>query len=99
MGRLVHCQETCSHVEDFKESVATVFRHAIWRGYPNQMEAKVRSRFLFQRWYSTDIRVKELRVFGYPRSGRSFSRPKAVPHPSPENQRHHCRVQLEGVAF
>ena len=25
MGRLVHCLETCSHVKDFKESIANVF--------------------------------------------------------------------------
>ena len=30
MGRLVHCQETCSHMKDFKESVITVFRNALW---------------------------------------------------------------------
>ena len=63
MGRLVHCQETCSHMEDFKESVATVFRNAIWRGYPKQMIEKVWRRFLFQRWHAVDIRVKELRVW------------------------------------
>ena len=33
MGRLVHAQETCSHMCDFKDSVALVFRHALWRGY------------------------------------------------------------------
>ena len=63
MARLVHCQETCSHMEDFKESVATVFRNAIWRGYPKQMIKKVWRRFLFQRWHAVDIRVKELRVW------------------------------------
>ena len=63
MGRLVHCQETCSHMKDFKESVATVFRHALWRGYPRRLVQSVWSRFLFLRWHSTDIRVKELRVW------------------------------------
>jgi hypothetical protein len=63
MGRLVHCQETCSHMEDFKESVATVFRNAVWRGYPKQMVEKVWRRFLFQRWHAVDIRVKELRCW------------------------------------
>eukprot|EP00906_Rhabdomonas_costata_P014231 RCo020484 len=48
MGRLVHCQETCSHMEDFKESVATVFRNAIWRGYPKQMVEKVWRRHLWK---------------------------------------------------
>ena len=63
MGRLVHCQETCSHMEDFKDSVATVFRNAIWRGYPKQMVEKVWRRFLFLRWHAVDIRVKELRIW------------------------------------
>ena len=63
MGRLVHCQETCSHMKDFKESVGTVFRHALWRGYPRRLVQSVWSRFLFLRWHSTDIRVKELRVW------------------------------------
>ena len=63
MGRLVHCQETCSHMKDFKESVANVFRNAMWRGYPRRLVQSVWSRFLFQRWHSTDIRVKELRVW------------------------------------
>ena len=40
MGRLVHCHGTCNHMEDFKESVATAFRNAIWRGYPKQMIEK-----------------------------------------------------------
>ena len=63
MGRLVHCQETCSHMKDFKESVGTVFRNALWRGYSRRLVQSVWSRFLFQRWHSTDIRVKELRVW------------------------------------
>ena len=63
MGRLVHCQETCTHMKDFKESVATVLRHAMWRGYARRLVQSVWSRFLFQRWHSTDVRVKELRVW------------------------------------
>ena len=63
MGRLVHCQETCSHMKDFKESVGTVFRNALWRGYSRRLVQSVWSRFLFQRWHATDIRVKELRVW------------------------------------
>ena len=63
MGRLVHCQETCSHMKDFKESVGMVFRTALWRGYSRRLVQSVWSRFLFQRWHSTDIRVKELRVW------------------------------------
>ena len=63
MGRLVHCQEACSHMKDFKESVSTVFRNAQWRGYSRRLVQSVWSRFLFQRWHSTDIRVKELRVW------------------------------------
>ena len=63
MGRLVHCQETCSHMKDFKESVGSVFRNAMWRGYPRRLVQSVWSRFLFQRWHSVDIRVKELRVW------------------------------------
>jgi hypothetical protein len=63
MGRLVNAQETCSHMKDFKESVANIFRHSMWRGYPRRLVQSVWSRFLFQRWCSTDIRVKELRVW------------------------------------
>ena len=63
MGRLVHCQETCSHMKDLKESVGMVFRNALWRGYSRRLVQSVWSRFLFQRWHSTDIRVKELRVW------------------------------------
>ena len=63
MGRLVHCQETCSHMKDFKESVGSIFRNAMWRGYPRRLVQSVWSRFLFQRWHSVDIRVKELRVW------------------------------------
>jgi hypothetical protein len=63
MGRLVHCQETCTHMKDFKESVATVLRHAMWRGYARRLVQSVWSRFLFQRWHSTDVRIKELRVW------------------------------------
>ena len=66
MGRLVNCQETCSHMQDFKESVGNVFRHALWRGYPRRLVQSVWSRFLFQRWHSTDIRTKELPVW-FPR--------------------------------
>ena len=60
MGRLVHCQETCSHMKHFKESVATVFRTSMWRGCPMRLVQSGWSRFLLQRWHSTDIRVKEL---------------------------------------
>jgi len=63
MGRLVNCQEVCSHMKDFKESAGMVFRNAMWRGYPRRMVQSVWSRFLFQRWHSVDIRVKELRVW------------------------------------
>ena len=63
MGRLVHCQETCSHMKDFKEYAANSFRHAMWRGYPRRLVQSVWSRFLFQRWCSTDIRGKELRLW------------------------------------
>ena len=63
MGRLVNASETCSHMNDFKESVANVFRHALWRGYPRRLVQSVWSRFLFTRWHSTDLRVKELRVW------------------------------------
>ena len=50
-------------MKDFKESVATVLRHAMWRGYARRLVQSVWSRFLFQRWHSTDVRVKELRVW------------------------------------
>ena len=60
MGRLVHCQETCSHMKDFKESVGNIFDRCMQTGYPRRLVQSVWSRFLIQRWHSTDIRVKEL---------------------------------------
>ena len=63
MGRLVHCQETCSHMKDFKESVGNVLDRCMQRGYPRRLVQSVWSRFLFQRWHCTDIRVKELRAW------------------------------------
>ena len=48
-------------MEDFKDSVGTVFGNAMEREYPRRMVQSVWSRFLFQRWHSTDIAVKELR--------------------------------------
>ena len=62
MGRLVNCQETCSHMKDFKDSAATVFRNALWKCYSRRLVQSVWSRFLFYRWHSTDIRIKELRA-------------------------------------
>ena len=63
MGRLVHAQETCSHMCDFKDSVAQIFRHTMWRGYSRRLVQSVWSRFLFQRWHASDIAVKELRAW------------------------------------
>ena len=60
---LVNCQEVCSHMKDFKESVGIVFRNAMWRGYARTLVQSVWSRCLFQRWHSVEIRVKELRVW------------------------------------
>jgi hypothetical protein len=61
MGRLEFARMACSHMGDFKQSVANVFRNAIWRGYSRRLVQSVWSRFLFQRWHATDIRVRELR--------------------------------------
>ena len=63
MGRLVHCQETCSHMKDFMESVCNIFDRCMQTGYPRRLVQSVWSRFLFQRWHCTDIRVKELRAW------------------------------------
>ena len=60
MGRLVACQEACSHMQDFKESVANVVRRALWRSYPVKLISSVWSRFLHRRWTVADIRKKEL---------------------------------------
>ena len=88
MGRLVNCQEVCSHTKAFKESVGVVFRNAMWRGYPRRLVQSVWSRFLFQRWHSVEIRVKELLVwfskiwsFLAKKDGRKILKPKkpAVP--------------------
>ena len=63
MGRLEFARMVCSHMGDFKVSVANVFRNAQWRGYSRHLVQSVWSRFLFQRWHSGDIRVRELRVW------------------------------------
>ena len=63
MGRLVNAQEVCSRMKDFKESVANIFRHAMWRRYPRRLLQTVWSRFVFHRWLSTDVRVKVPRVW------------------------------------
>ena len=63
VGRLIHCQETCNHKKDFKKSVGNVFYRCMQRDYPQRLVQSVWSRFLFQRWHSTDICVKELRAW------------------------------------
>ena len=63
MGRLEFARMACSHMADFKLSVANVFRNAIWRGYSRRLVQSVWSRFLFQRWHAVDIRVRELRTW------------------------------------
>ena len=70
MGRLVACQEACSHMKDFKESVANVVRRALWRRYPPKLISSVWARFLQKRWTHGDIRKRELlqwfrRMLGY----------------------------------
>ena len=98
MGRLVHCHETCSHINDFKDSVATVFRNAVWRGYPKQMVEKVWRRFLFQRWHAVDIRVKELRVW-FPKVWAFLLRTEGSLGPSRCCQRRRCRPSEVAVSF
>jgi len=63
MGRFEFARMVCSHMGDFKRSIAYVLRNAIWRGYPRHLVQSVWSRFLFQRWHPTNISVKELRVW------------------------------------
>ena len=46
MGRFVACQEACTYLQDFKESVANVVRRALQRHYPKTLVANVWSRFL-----------------------------------------------------
>ena len=94
MGRLVHAQETCSHMCDFKESVALIFRHAMWRGYSRRLVQSVWSRFLFQRWHTSDIRVKELRAWFSKAWKYLQASGKAPAHPSAVQR----RVTLENVA-
>jgi hypothetical protein len=60
MGRYIACLEACSHMQDFKESVANVVRHATWRNYPQSLIKSTWTRFLQRRWQSADIRNKEL---------------------------------------
>ena len=47
-------------MQDFKESVANVARHAIQRNYPRRLLCSTWSRFLQRRWQSADIRGREL---------------------------------------
>ena len=63
MGRFICCLEACAHMQDFKESVANVMRHALWRNYPEKVMSSVWSRFLQRRWQSTDIRGRELQCW------------------------------------
>ena len=60
MGRYIACLEACSHMHDFKESVANVVRHAMWRNYPPSLIKSVWARFLQKRWQAADIRGREL---------------------------------------
>ena len=60
-GRFVACLDACNFMQDFKESVGNVLRHAIWRHYPRRLVEATWSRFLFQRWQAGDIRKKELK--------------------------------------
>ena len=60
MGRYIACLEACSHMQDFKESVANIVRHATWRNYPPSLIKSVWARFLQKRWQSADIRGREL---------------------------------------
>jgi len=59
-GRFVACLEACGHMQDFKESVANVARHAMWRHYPSSLLTSAWARFLHSRWQSADIRKREL---------------------------------------
>ena len=63
MGRFVTCMEACSHMHDFKDSVSTVVRHSLWRGYTSTLLDSVWGRFLFQKWQATDFRLPELRAW------------------------------------
>ena len=60
MGRFIACQEACTHVQDFKESVGNVVRRSIGRHFPFNLVMSVWKRFLHQHWKASDIRVKEL---------------------------------------
>ena len=88
MGRYIACQEACSHVQDFKESVANVVRHATWRNYPASLIKSVWARFLQKRWQSADIRGKEMvnwfkRMMEYLRSQGVHNRPPNPRIPQP----------------
>ena len=63
MGRFVNALEICMHTCDFKDSVAQVVRRAIWRNYPQRLVKSVWSRFLTQRWQSSDPKARELRAW------------------------------------
>ena len=60
MGRFIACLEACSHMQEFKESVGNVVRHAVWRNYPPSLIQSVWARFLHRHWQATDIRTREL---------------------------------------
>ena len=88
MGRYIACLEACSHMQDFKQSVANVARHAMWRNYPPSLISSVWSRFLHKRWQSADIRGADLlkwfrKMLQYLRSGGIRSHPPDPRTPQP----------------
>ena len=93
MGRLEFARMVCSHMGDFKESVGNVFRNAIWRGYSRRLVQSVWSRFLFQRWHATDIRVRALqawfsKVWSWLQSGPHGKPPAAWDKAIPLDEEH-----------
>jgi hypothetical protein len=59
-GRFCAAQDVCSHVQDLKESIGNIVRHAIWRAYPHSLVTSVWARFLHRKWPPGDIRKKEM---------------------------------------
>jgi hypothetical protein len=52
--------DVCSHLQDLKESIGNIARHALWRAYPDSLVSSVWARFLHRKWPPGDIRKKEM---------------------------------------
>jgi hypothetical protein len=77
MGRLVHCQETCSHIQGLQRVRGHGLPECLMARYSRWLVQSVWSRFLFQRWHSTDTSGLRSLEFGSARCGATLPKPWA----------------------